>query len=164
MSQVESSGDARIQQLEDRLQSLEDELAVWRLVNSYGPAVDSGNSEAASGIWTEDGVYDIGSDTWSGRAAIAGMVEGEGHQGLIHEGAAHVMALPQVRLDGDTAVATGYSRVYRRVDDGFRVWRVAANRWELVRTAAGWRCVRRTTRLMDGSQEPRSLIGRGLEP
>ncbi|HLN15587.1 MAG TPA: nuclear transport factor 2 family protein [Acidimicrobiales bacterium] len=153
---------ATIQRLEERVARLEDELAVRRLVSAYGPAVDSGSADAAAGLWEEDGVYDSDASVWRGREEIAGMVKGEGHQGLIHRGAAHVIAAPYVRVAGDEAVATCYSRVYRRTDDGYEVWRLAVNRWELVRTPEGWRARYRTNRLIDGSSEPRQLLGKGL--
>jgi hypothetical protein len=38
------------------------------------------------------------------------------------------------------------------------VWRVAANRWELLRTPAGWRVTARTNRLLDGTEEARDLL------
>ena len=34
---------------------------------------------------------------------------------------------------------------------GFRVHRMTANRWELVRTPQGWKIKRRTLRQLDGS-------------
>jgi hypothetical protein len=151
-----------VRRLEERLRRVEDELAILRLISSYGPAVDSGSSEAAAAIWTHDGVYDSDAATWSGRPAIAGMVDGSAHQALIHEGCAHVLAPPHVELDGDAAVATGYSRVYRPAEDGYAVWRLAANRWELARTPEGWRAVRRVNRLIDGSAEPRQLLADGI--
>ena len=44
------------------------------------------------------------------------------------------------------------------VSKGFRIHRVAANRWELVRTAAGWKIKRRTVRTIDGSEPPREIL------
>jgi hypothetical protein len=99
-----------------------------------------------------------------GSSAIAEMVRGEHHQALIRSGAAHVLGAPLVRVDGDRAVATCYSNVFRVVDGGFEVWRTAANRWELERTVDGWRTTRRTTRLLDGSDEARELLRRAVAP
>ena len=45
----------------------------------------------------------------------------------------------------------------------FEVWRVAVNRWELVRTPEGWRTAYRTTRLINGSDEARELLRRAGE-
>jgi uncharacterized protein (TIGR02246 family) len=149
--------------LSETVRVLQDEREIIQLISSYGPAVDSGSSEAAAAIWTEDGVYDSDSAVWRGRAEIAGMVEGDFHQGLIAGGAAHVVGVPHIRINGHRAVATCYSRVFRRVDGGFETYRVASNRWELVRTPEGWRTAYRTNRMIDGSAEARELLRRAGE-
>ena len=43
--------------LSETVRVLQDEREIIQLISSYGPAVDSGSSEAAAAIWTEDGVY-----------------------------------------------------------------------------------------------------------
>ena len=48
------------------------------------------------------------------QAAIADMVRGPYHQEIIKGGAGHVIGLPHILITGDTAVATSYSRLYRR--------------------------------------------------
>src|SRR5579871_1797668 len=155
--------DPTVRELARRVAELEDQLAIQRLLAFYGPAVDSGSGEDAAGLWTEDGVYDAQLGSWTGREAIAGMVYGENHQGLIHNGAAHVMGgVPYVTVDGDEAVATAYWHLHRRAGDHFEVWRVTATRWELVREAAGWRIVKRVNRLLDGGDEARDLLRRGI--
>jgi hypothetical protein len=150
--------DARFQALEDRVQALEDQLAVYRLISSYGPAVDTGSSEQAASLWAEDGVYEFDTSRLDGADAVAAMVQGDAHQSLIRQGCAHVLALPVVRVEGDRAFAAGYSRVYRHAGDRYEVWRVSANQWELARTAGGWRVTRRTNHQLDGSDIPRQLL------
>jgi hypothetical protein len=44
------------------------------------------------------------------------------------------------------------------VSKGFRIHRVGANRWDLVRTDAGWKIKRRTLRSLDGSEPARELL------
>ncbi len=41
----------RLAALEKRLLAAEDQLEIIRLLNSYGPQVDSGESEAAAHLW-----------------------------------------------------------------------------------------------------------------
>jgi hypothetical protein len=154
---------AVVQALEKRLRRCEDQLALYQLIMSYGPAVDSGSSEVASHLWTEHGRYDAQVGSWSGRRAIASMIEGPAHQGLIHDGAAHVAAMPVLSIEGDNAVATCYFHLYVRDGDGFRPWRVTATRWEFVRQPDGWRITARVNRLLDGGQEARELLARGCE-
>jgi len=47
---------------------------------------------------------------------------------------------------------------------GYRVHRVGANRWELERTAQGWKIKRRTLRPLDGTEPARTILRRALEP
>jgi hypothetical protein len=149
----------RLEQLEARLQIAEDELAIHRLIASYGPAVDCGDSQAAAALWKADGSYDVGGmSVAAGNAAIAALFDGEQHQGLIREGAAHVLSTPWVRIEGARATAIGYSVVFRRDAGGFVVFRVAANRWELERESDNWTVLRRTNRLLDGAQAARDLL------
>ena len=139
----------RVNALEARLRAVEDELALYRLMTSYGPAADSGDGVKASEIWTEDGVYDAdGPGVMSGRGAIVAMLSEEGHQSMV-PGCAHLNHPVVIELDGDRATAVGYSQVWRTDDGKHRVFRLAANRWEFARTDEGWRVVRRTNRRLD---------------
>lgn len=153
----------RLVALEERLELVEDHLAIQRLINSWGPAVDTGNSEAAAALFAEDGILESDLSYLIGPAAVAAMVLGEGHQALIRDGSAHVPATPVIAIDGDTAAATGYTRVYRHTPDGYEVWRVSANRWEFRRSAEGWRVTRRTTQVVDGGAKAAELLTRALD-
>jgi hypothetical protein len=89
------------------------------------------------------------------------VLEGAVHQSLIAGGAAHVLSLPFVAVDGDRAVATDYGRVYQFDEHGtFGVWRVVVSRWELERTSDGWRVVQRINQLLNGAAKGRSLLSR----
>jgi hypothetical protein len=68
------------------------------------------------------------------------------------------LSAPQVTVDGDTAVAVNYSRVYLKDAAHRRLEGVSANRWELGRVDGTWQFRRRTNRLVDGSPEARSLL------
>jgi SnoaL-like domain len=149
----------RLRRLEQRLRELEDRAEIFRLMASYGPSVDSGHGQAAAGLWTADGVYDTDVQVMAGPAAIAGMVAEDPHQHYIQNGSAHVPSIPAIDVRGDTAVAIGYSHLFLRAGDSFRVARASANRWEFVRTADGWRVQRRLTRLLSGSADARELLG-----
>jgi hypothetical protein len=172
-----SDTEARLAALEGRLSELEDQVALYQLMSAYGPLVDSGDAEATAALWVEDGIYDWGggpkpapgapmkegaAGAAYSQAAIADMVRGPYHQEIIHGGSGHVIGLPHIVLDGDTAVATSYSRLYRRDGENFRVWRVGANRWEFVRTPQGWRVKNRVNRVLNGDEEPRRLLRSGI--
>lgn len=155
---------AEVAALSKRLRVLEDQQEIMQLIATYGPAVDSLSGEAFIDLWTEDGVYDvdemqpfIGTDVVDVDAAAK-------HRQHVAAGCAHVLGLPVVHVDGDHAVATSVSRFYVRDGDHWRVESVSANRWELSRTAAGWRATYRVNRLLNGSVEAQELLRSGLEP
>jgi hypothetical protein len=152
-------------ELEQRLRRVEDELAIRRLVNSYGPAADAGLTAFAASVWLEDGVYDwdAGAEPYDGSAAVDGMLQAENHQRLIARGAAHFAGPLLVDLEGDRATALNYSLVMRREGDRFYLWRVSAVRWDLERTGSSWRVRRRTNRLLDESGVGRRLFADGLQ-
>jgi ketosteroid isomerase-like protein len=153
----------RITALEARLQRLEDQQAIAQVVASYGPAVDGGDAGATAALWFEDGVFDVVPYfTLEGRDAIAGMVDGDGHQSLIRNGCGHVLTAPKVVVDGDRARAWNHALNIRwdEATDRFWVARVSANEWELRRGDDGWHVVRRTNINLDGDEGPRALFRR----
>ncbi|RIJ71315.1 nuclear transport factor 2 family protein [Nakamurella silvestris] len=151
---------ARLEAVEARLRVAEDQLALSRIIASYGPAVDSGSAGTTADLWTEDGVYDTFPVVLHGRTDLSEMVTGELHQSLIQAGAAHLMGPPRIDLDGDRAVVTHYSQLVLRDEagDGYRVWRTGVNRWEFLRTEQGWKATHRVNRQLDGSAEARELL------
>ncbi|HWJ67171.1 MAG TPA: nuclear transport factor 2 family protein [Nocardioides sp.] len=159
--------DARLAALEERLARVEDELAITRLIASYGPLVDGGEADLVAGLWTEDGVYDVDEGHMAGRGQLAAMVRSRAHQGWIAGGCAHFLGPAHVTLDGDTAVAVCHSLMV--VNDGgefgsdaaFGVRRATAHHFELVRSDDGWRVARRTSRVLDGRPEAPALLVRG---
>jgi ketosteroid isomerase-like protein len=153
----------RLASLEERLKLVEDQLAIHRLISSWGPAVDTGNSDAAASLWTDDGILESDLSYLISPTAIAAMVQGEGHQALIRDGSAHIPAFPIVNVEGDHATAIGYTRVYRHTPEGYEVWRVSANQWEFRRTPAGWRVARRTTQVIDGGSKANELLSRAVD-
>ncbi len=150
-----------VRRLEARVGQLEDQLELYQLITSYGPAVDSGSGAVAAGIWAEGGVYDT-LHVMENPGEIEAMVASDGHQSLIANGCSHAMGLPLVELDGDTAVATGYSQVFVSDGDAFKVWRASANRWEFERGPEGWRAVRRVNRALDGADDAKQILRDGV--
>ena len=164
--------------LEQRLRTIEDRLAIYNLIAAHPPSADTGAGEYTASVWTEDGVFDRGAEFSrpTGPAAIAGTSTSVEHHRAIEQGIAHFTGLPYVRVSGDTAFAISYIQILvpDRVgpvfqvpnhgsSQGFHVHRVAANRWEFVRTAAGWKIRRRTVRSLDGSPPARKILRGALE-
>lgn len=96
--------------LRRRAALLEDRAEIEQLVAQYGPSVDSGSAEAAAALWSEQGTFDVaGVIAMHGREQIAGMVDGEMHQGLIRNGCGHILTVPHIEIDGDTATGRSYA-------------------------------------------------------
>lgn len=144
----------RLTALEARVRELEDRAEIFQLMAAYGPAVDSCTEHAVAALWTEDGIYDTDGHCFVGAEDVGKLVYGDMHQGFVKSGSAHVISMPHLVIDGDTAVATGYSRVYINQGDHHAVARASANR-----TAAGWRVKRRVNRRLVGSEEGKGLLG-----
>ncbi|MET0271024.1 MAG: nuclear transport factor 2 family protein [Sphingomonas sp.] len=157
--------EARLSALEARVRASEDQLEILRLLNSYGPLVDSGSGAAAADLWIAGGGYDFSGGLSGGtrieapRDLIA-MYETEGHRGLVDTGVSHLTATPRITLDGDAARAIGYSFVILREGERWYIWRGAINEWRLVRTQAGWRIAERFNRALDGSAESHDVMRR----
>jgi hypothetical protein len=157
------SVEERLEALELRLRAAEDQLEIIRLLNSYGPLVDSGESQAAAALWVEGGVYDIGGvKPTKAPEGLTAIYDGQGHRDLIHTGASHLTATPRITLHGDTAEAVAYSFVVKKRGEEWYLWRASANHWSLVRTPAGWRIQERYNRVLDGSEGSHETLRRVL--
>ena len=139
-----------------RVQALEDELAIHKVIARYGPAVDAGDGAVATAVFTDDGVYDVDVGRMEGRSAVRALIDGGRHQTMVGR-CAHQMGPFVISLDGDRAVATGYSRVYLQTPDATRVYRVSFNRWFLARRGAEWLIERRVTRVL-GHEEALGVL------
>jgi hypothetical protein len=159
--------------LDDRIKEIEDRLEIYNLIASHPPSADTGGSDHIAACWVEDGVFDRGETLSSphGRDTIASQVKSAEHQAAIAGGLAHFTGLPHVAIEGDTAVVTSYLQILvpqtqgDPVDvpnhgsgRGFRVHRMTANRWELVRTPQGWKFKHRSLRQLDGSEPARKIL------
>ena len=162
--------------LEDRLRAVEDRLAIYQLIASHPPAADTGSGAYYRDAFVENGVMDLGGGKRAdGNAAIAGMVATPEHRTAIEGGLCHFAGLPRVTITGDTAVAISYLQIVtpnrgappvevagHGTTSGFRIHRAGANRWDLKRTAQGWKVVKRSLRPLDGSQEAQDLLKSAL--
>lgn len=157
----------RMAALEARLMAAEDQLEILRLLNSYGPLVDSGASEAAAALWADGGGYNFsggisGGTRLTAPAQLVAMYETAGHRELVSTGVSHLTATPRITVTGDTAEAVGYSFVVLKEGDRWYFWRAAINHWLLVRTPDGWRIKERFNRALDGSQDSHGTMRKVL--
>lgn len=174
-----SDGNPDIAALIARLQRLEDERDIARLIASYGPAVDAADADAAAGLWTSDGTYEVEGWRMNSSAEVQAMVASEAHRELVESGCCHFLGPSVITVNGETAVAICESLVLLRrpqplPDSGFdsqawkssaqeyMVWRASVNHFELVRAEAGWRISRRSSAMLAGSDFARRLLSDGL--
>src|SRR3954464_2203465 len=107
---------------------------------------------------------------------MVAMLQSPGHQAEINGGLAHFAGLPHIALNGDTATDFAYLQIIHPhptaeeielvnhgTSRGYRIHRVVATRWDLVRTDKGWGIKRRPLRPLDGSEPARALLKRALE-
>ena len=144
--------------LERRLRALEDRAEIAELIARYGPAADAGDADAVAALWAPDGTYQF-DDTVLDADCIRSLVTIPTHVEYMRRGCAHIVSAPRIEIDGDAAIAITHSVVMLRQGEQWVGERVSANRWELRRTAAGWRVQRRRNRLLDGDAAARGLLG-----
>lgn len=163
--------------LEDRIRDIEDRLEILNLVASHPPGADTGSDDFVATQWVEDGVMDLGgTNSAKGREEIGAIVRRPEHKAAIAGGICHFAGLPIIELNGDTAIVTSYLQILvpQTAGDpiavpnhgsgkGFRPFRVGSNRWDLVRTADGWKIKHRTSRPLDGSEPARQILRSALE-
>lgn len=154
--------EALVRSVAQRVALLEDKLAITELMTAYGPAIDSGSVDAVARLWTEDGVYDVDTGVMRGHTEIKAMVRSQAHQAWIEGGCGHVLEPGHTVVDGDTAVSTCKSQLIIRDGDSFKVLRVTATRWELVKIDGLWKVTLRISRVLDGRPEARELLATGV--
>jgi hypothetical protein len=173
----ERTGESTSRTIEERLRAIEDRLDILNLIASHPPSADSGADCFTRQVYTDDGVIDLGGGkAANGNDEVAAMVKTPGHQAAIAGGLAHFCGLPRIDINGDAATVTSYLQIITPHPDaaphevpnhgttrGFRIHRVGANRWELVRTASGWKIKRRTLRPLDGTEPARELLRGALK-
>ena len=157
-----------------RVQRLLDHFAIMNVIATYGMAADGNSASNVGDQYTVDTDVDIeGVMFMRGRAEVEAMIDDAPHQSLL-PWAGHTMGPALIEIDGDTAVATHYARIYGRTSDASNdmvdpratgdrgLWRFGYNRWDLVREADGrWRISTRVSR-SPRHAEARDLLRRAV--
>jgi hypothetical protein len=102
---------------EDRLQALEDRLAIYTLIASHPPSADTAAANYTREVYTEDGVFDRGPklEGAKGVDAIASFTLKPEHKEAIQGGLAHFAGLPLIDLRGNEAIVTSYPRFFASI-------------------------------------------------
>ena len=116
-------------------------------------------------VYDADGIYYLLHFHYrGGLSEVRDMMHGKGHRTLTGNGAAHICTLPDVELDGERAIATHYSIILGRDEDGEpKMLRLNISRIYLSRGPQGWRIDRRIISPLDGRQSSRDLAARLFE-
>jgi hypothetical protein len=148
--------------VEQRLQALEDQIAIYQLICGYGYAVDGCNYDGVHALYAENGIYQVSdAPPFKGADAVAAITKAQGHLDLINGGAAHVSTLPYVVINGDRATATCHTMVLKRSGDGFIVARLSASRIECSRKPeGGWQIENRQNHLLNGHPAGPAMLAR----
>ncbi|MHC6224418.1 nuclear transport factor 2 family protein [Pseudomonas sp. X10] len=163
--------------LESRLRTIEDKLAIYELIAAHPSSADTGADDYTISVYLADGVFDRGPslDGAKGAENIAAFIRRPEHDEAIGGGLAHFAGLPLIDLRGDIAIVTSYLMIVHLdhegaprelpnhgFSSGYRIHRVVVNRWELERCDGRWKIAKRTLLPVDGSEGHQALLRRGL--
>lgn len=124
--------------LADRVQDLEDRVAITERLYQYGYRLDDRDWAGWAALFAEDAVGHFeGWGTARGRDEIEAF--GRDVVGANFEYSAHVTHQPVITVDGDHASATRYLDVYYVLTDGTAAWRQGRYEDEFIRQNGEWR-------------------------
>lgn len=157
---MNSTTEAAFERLERRVQQLEDEREIARVIASYGYYADTGQDEAFVNVFTDDAAmevslgpdasdFGVGLAFWRGRAEIEQFVANPEvhHHPDFYRKSMHLNGLNLVvNVEADQARATCYDLILQYFPDGFRSRWAGAQEWLLRREPGGWRVTSRRRR------------------
>src|SRR5688572_715826 len=135
--------------LEQRVQRMEDESTIRRMLIEYGAFLDAKDYRSYAALFASDGVWHGGFGSFTGPAAIEAMLTenlGAPEPGFVNKANFHMLTNPLITIDGERAhVESKYLFWTRSPDD--RPTPLLAGRYvdEFVREGGEWRIARRTT-------------------
>ena len=135
--------------LEQRVQRMEDESDIRRMLIEYGAFLDAKDYAAYAALFAEDGEWVGGFGRFNGRETIGKMLEdnlGPAEPGYVNKANFHMLTNPLIAIDGDHARVTSKYLFWTRSPDD-RPTPLLAGRYEdeFVRVNGQWKIARRTT-------------------
>lgn len=155
--------------LEARVTELEDDRAIRELLARYGYYADACLDDEYFALFTEDCVMDVSSGRgddpyevvrWEGLDAMREFlrVRTAAHDNGFYGRSMHVQGNNLVvRVDGDTAVATGYSFIFHQDGPTLRLLSASLNEWHLRRRDARW-LIHERKRRMAGAPDAADVL------
>ena len=145
MTVPQHSESARLAQLEQRVQALEDINAIRHLKARYAAYCDDQyNPDGLAALFTEDAVWESqGLGRFEGREAIRAFFWSASQ---LFTFAMHYSLNGQIDVQGDTGQAQWYLFIPCTLGEGNRaMWRAGVDHEEYVRVAGEWQCTRKTS-------------------
>jgi SnoaL-like domain len=122
---------------------------IRELLHRYGFAADTGDALAWSRVFAADGVYDGVNGQLVGRDQFYQALDdpdGMHKRDIESRGSLHTVGGLTIQVDGLQAWAEGHALVWVRAEDGYRVYSLTYNHWDLRRTSDSWEITRRLSR------------------
>ncbi|MGZ3271069.1 MAG: nuclear transport factor 2 family protein [Croceibacterium sp.] len=134
--------------LEQRVQRMEDESAIRRILIEYGADLDAKDYHAYAALFAHDGVWQGGFGTFTGPAAIEKMLVdnlGASEPGFVNKANFHMLTNPIIEIDGDRAHVTSKYLFWTSTDG--KPTPLLAGRYvdDFVRENGQWKIARRAT-------------------
>ena len=140
---------AQDRSLEQRVERLEAEAEIRRVLVEYGAFIDGRDYAAYAGLFAEDGVWQGGFGSFTGPAAIEQMLRnnlGPPEPGFVNKSNFHMMTNPIIEVDGERATVTSKYMFWVRSPED-RPVPMLAGRYvdEFVKRGGQWKIARRST-------------------
>lgn len=133
--------------VEQRLQRVEDELAIRRLLVDYSATQDARDYAGYAALFAKDGEWVNGRTVHKGREAIHRMLVnlyGNPPPGYVNNESYHISSNPQIEVQGDRATARSRHLLVMRGPEGQPVPALAGRyEDELIREDGNWKILRR---------------------
>ena len=133
--------------MEQRLQRVEDELAIGRVLVDYAATQDARNYAAYAALFAKDGEWVSGTSVHKGRAAIEQMLVrlyGNPPAGFVNGESYHLTSNPQIDLKGDRASVHSRHLLVLRGPKGVPIPSLAGRyEDEMIREDGAWKILRR---------------------
>ena len=147
MAPATGSAQASALTLEQRLQRVEDELAIRRVLVDYAATQDARDYSGYAALFAKDGEWVNGKTVHKGRAAIHKMLVdlyGTPPPGYVNNDSYHLTSNPEINVNGDRATARSRHLLVLRGPKG-EPTPALAGRYEdeLIREDGQWKILRR---------------------
>jgi SnoaL-like domain len=162
-------------QLLSRIIATEDRLEILNLLAGSAFSSDVASVAYWKKMFTEDATFDRGTKQDKGRDEILKIINAPDQKEAIKAGMSHLAMLPHIKLNGDSAIATGYLLIVmpdsvashvklagKGVSPGFSIYQVTVNKYMLLRTTDGWKVTQRFVRPISSS-DTRDILRWAIE-